>query len=507
LLTQTSCIAATFQQIAHDRLGALGSLTVATTAHAIDHNSNWPFMTLSWFQQRALTTRSLSGALMVTFNPYVTADKKAAWDNYSFNSSDTYWHAQGLAYERQLHYENYKLKFVRTITCLTVVAFYSRFLTFLSSSRCLLQDPAKVTQRVTPDPNLILDGLANHIWTLDANGDSIIDPSKGPFIPSWETSPVFIRTQVNRNLLTDPNAAKPSNTSFSTASVVFGGFEFAPNDLGTGTEPPETKLYTTLLSISKKRIFPYTTSPLTRIYLPVFDSFVEATKKPVALMSALIRWESYFVNVLPSQIRGVNMVLNNQCGAVYTFKITGTEPDPVGLGDLHDTKFEHMARQASFADVASVDDGSPTGIKLNHDVCTYEMTAYPNQLMLDDFRTSLPALITFAVALVFIFTFSMFIIYDRLVERRQNLVLQRAEQTTAIVQSLFPKSVADKLMMHSTDNDILASKNQKLNKFLGGDEQGKSCIADLFPECTVLFSDISGKKGVVVSFSICENQH
>jgi hypothetical protein len=48
--------------------------------------------------------------------------------------------------------------------------------------------------------------------------------------------------------------------------VVFGGFEFAPNDLGTGTEPPETKLYTTLLSIANKRTFPYITSPLTRVY-------------------------------------------------------------------------------------------------------------------------------------------------------------------------------------------------------------------------------------------------
>jgi hypothetical protein len=141
-----------------------------------------------------------------------------------------------------------------------------------------------------------------------------------------------------------------------------------------------------------------------------------------------------------------------------------------------------------------VDDGSQAGIKLNHDTCTtYEMTSYPNQLMLDDFRTSLPALVTFAVAMVFLFTFTMFIVYDRLVERRQNLVLQRAEQTYAIVQSLFPKGVADKLIQESKDNDPLSSKNQRLNKFLSGDDQGVKTIADLFPECTVLFADISGK--------------
>ncbi|GKY96214.1 hypothetical protein MPSEU_000581300 [Mayamaea pseudoterrestris] len=459
---------ATFQQIAQSRLGALSSLTVAMTAHALDHENEWPEMSLSWFQHRALTTRALSGALLVTTNPLVSSGERDEWEAYSFTSEDAGWHEEGLDYEKLLHYDKFGVNF----------------------------DLKDVKQRVSPDPNLILDGLANHIFTLNDEGDAIIDPSKGPYLPTWQTSPVFIRTLVNRNLLSDPDAARYANATVATGTVVIGGFEFAGDDYGQSDATPETKLYTTLLSISKRRPFPYITSPLTRFYLPVFDSFDQATKRPVALMSALIRWESYFVNVLPQQIRGINMVLESTCSAVdgdiYTFKITGTEPDPVGLGDLHETKFDHYARMATMADVSSVDDGSPTGIPLNQDECTFKMTSYPSQVMLDDYRTSLPALITFAVAMVFAFTFIMFVVYDRLVERRQNLVLQRAEQTTAIVQSLFPKSVADKLMQQSPDSDILSSKNQKLNKFLGGDEQGKSCIADLFPECTVLFADISG---------------
>ena len=77
------------------------------------------------------------------------------------------------------------------------------------------------------------------------------------------------------------------------------------------------------------------------------------------------------------------------------------------------------------------------------------------------------------------------------VERRQQLVLQRAEQTTAIVQSLFPKAVADKIM-NQDESQFLSSKNQRLKTFLNGEEQEKKCIADLFPACTVLFCDISG---------------
>ena len=78
-----------------------------------------------------------------------------------------------------------------------------------------------------------------------------------------------------------------------------------------------------------------------------------------------------------------------------------------------------------------------------------------------------------------------------MVERRQNLVLRRAEQTTAIVQSLFPKAVADKII-NQDYNELLSSKNQRLKTFLNGDEQGKTCIADLFPACTVMFCDIVG---------------
>ena len=354
-------------------------------------------------------------------------------------------------------------------------------------SVCFLSDE-RVLRR-----NLVLPFSHRSLSYPEEKINAVIEPSDGPYIPSWQTSPVFIRTLVNRNLLTDPESEVSSNVSFTTASVVFGGFEFAPDDNGTANVPQQTQFYTALLSIQKKRPFPYRTSPVTRIFLPIFDSFNETSKTPVGLVSALIRWESYFVHVVPPELRGINMVINNDCGDVYTFKITEGEPDPVGLGDLHDTTFDRLARMATFDDINTVDDGSPHGLPLNHENCSYHMTSYPNQDMLDDYQTNLPALITLAVACCFAFTFILFVFYDRLVERRQTLVLQRAEQTTAIVQSLFPKGVAEKLMQHHQDMDILTSKNQKLNKFLGGDDQVQSCIADLFPACSVMFADISGQ--------------
>ena len=52
----------------------------------------------------------------------------------------------------------------------------------------------------------------------------------------------------------------------------------------------------------------------------------------------------------------------------------------------------------------------------------------------------------YAYPRTYIFAISVFIAYDRLVERRKNLVLTKALQSTAIVTSLFPQNIAERLM-------------------------------------------------------------
>jgi class 3 adenylate cyclase len=92
----------------------------------------------------------------------------------------------------------------------------------------------------------------------------------------------------------------------------------------------------------------------------------------------------------------------------------------------------------------------------------------------------------------------MFVAYDRLVERRQKIVLKKAKQSSAIVSSLFPKNVRDRLMK---ENEVdkkrnFLAPNHRLKNFLGGDtetqDEAAHAIADLFPHCTVLFADIVG---------------
>jgi len=118
-----------------------------------------------------------------------------------------------------------------------------------------------------------------------------------------------------------------------------------------------------------------------------------------------------------------------------------------------------------------------------------------------------------AVAGVVLIAIVMFFVYDHLVEARQTVVLHKALQSTAIVSSLFPKTVRDRLLNtelnKGTENDAktLSALRARVRheKMIGPMSQTDEVtddtvihgddgqvIADLFPNCTVLFADIAG---------------
>ncbi len=71
-----------FEAITSQRISALSSLAVAAIAHGVDHIGNWPFVTVSFFQQRAFTARSNSGVLQVGIHSFVTEDQRDKWEKY-----------------------------------------------------------------------------------------------------------------------------------------------------------------------------------------------------------------------------------------------------------------------------------------------------------------------------------------------------------------------------------------------------------------------------------------
>ena len=101
----------------------------------------------------------------------------------------------------------------------------------------------------------------------------------------------------------------------------------------------------------------------------------------------------------------------------------------------------------------------------------------------------------------------LFIIFDNLVGKHQAKMLQATKQSDAIVRSLFPDAVADRLYEEARLRDegkanAFESKNRQIRNFMktptlpseenSENVMGSDPIAELFPNTTVLFADFVG---------------
>lgn len=457
-----------FEDIIRQKLGAVGSLALSLTAYAKAQNLTWPFVTMDHaFEQRAAGARTLSNALHMSLLPIVYQEDREAWETYSVKHPQ--WYQEGFAKQKELEESGFQSAVNN------------------AGSRRNLQD-----QNINFNV-----GFASRIFQFTEYYDIIADPTNGPYVPVWQSAPVTSLDAVNLNLISFPADKTGLERVMETGSVAFSGLNIAPPG-NTSSSDLLTAWYASLLSTFAGEPVEYTGDPLCTLYFPIFDEYDEDKERNlVAFMNLNLVWASYFTNILPSNTIGVIVVLDNECHGSFTYEINGAEASTIGLGDLHDPKYDHLERKASFNDLESVADGSEQGLKIDK-VCPYFVRIYPSQKMNDEHTTKLPLAITFSVAMVFVFTAVMFIIYDRLVERRQRLVVATAQQSSAIVDSLFPGTIRERLMKQSVEGINYLSPNNRIKSFLnngqeieeGGMSEDGDVIADLFPFTTVCFADV-----------------
>ncbi|CAB9517624.1 Receptor-type guanylate cyclase gcy [Seminavis robusta] len=455
----------TFIDIVNTKLGAVSAMGVAIIAHGVDHEKSWPFVTLSSFQQRASTARKQSGALYVHINPMVEDIEKGAWEEFVV-SEDADWVQQGLDYQKDVGLLGFEPE----------MDGYENLHLFNGSDTWPIWR-RDYMRRVVPE-----------------------DAGTGPFMPTWQTSPVFHEGRdVNENLL-QSSSRQGLNDSFYSESVVIGQFITSePGDVHSSN--PLTAWLSLMLSAAQNEPVEYAGDPFSQIFFPIFDSFRD-NRKSVAVMGAWIHWMSYFQYLLPASLDGIYVVLHDSCSHSFTYEINGEAVRPVGRGDLHDTRFNKMKRSASFDAVQNIGDGTKHGLPLNKELCMISIDVYPSNVFYKTYNTPAPIIMTVAVSMIFMFTACMFVFYNRLVEWRQALVMHKAAQTNRIVSGLFPENVRERLMKQTPGMTVMRegcldmSQSRRLSGFLGGVEELEMAeappIADLFPHCTVLFADIAG---------------
>ena len=245
-----------------------------------------------------------------------------------------------------------------------------------------------------------------------------------------------------------------------------------------------------------------------QLVYPVFDKF-DSGRQVVGTLAMLIFWFVMIENILPEDVVGVVVVFENGLGQVATYRIDGARSTFLGQEDLHDSSYDDWAVQVDVADYlasrASPETQSPTLAKLDDSFNNYKVTIYPSDDMKNTHVSNDPVFYAIVMASVFVFCALVFIAYDLLVERRQRMVLNRAVQSTAVVSSLFPKNVRDRLMEeHKQEKSNqpkswskTASTDRDLRNFLESSaemnmEASGKPIADHFDESTILFGDLVG---------------
>ena len=114
--------------------------------------------------------------------------------------------------------------------------------------------------------------------------------------------------------------------------------------------------------------------------------------------------------------------------------------------------------------------------------------------------TSTPIIFATVVAGTFIMVFIIFFVYNFMVIKRNEMMIANAAKSNAIVTSIVPDHLRDRLLKHQEEEKEAKAKGVTLKAFLntqhapGNMERTRTTpLADLFLECTVCFADIVGR--------------
>ena len=379
-------------------LSAVAGLSTAATTDGLSDEAEWPFVTMPRFHERAANVRFTSGAMLLSMAPLVHHDLVEVWDEY-VQGEDSAWIDESTS----------------------------------------LQGPTFQGEENMAKSVVDASRKVDLLHYFDDQGAAIRENLWSEmYLPTWQMSPVLKTGEINENLFRRANVSG-KKAAISAGYGAFGEY-FALTPGGIRSDMKDTAQIAAIRSFQEGREYNHSGSPISNLYLPIFSNFNETNRRPVALLKATLHMRGYFRDVLPDNIQGIDVILTNSCSGPFTFRLNGKTAKTVGQGDLHEAKFEDKKlRKSAALGTATFNDGTAGGISLHSDSCHFSVDVYPSQIFYDSHITSTPILITCSIAGVFLFAIGMFLFYDRLVENRQALVLQKATQSTAIVSSLFPK--------------------------------------------------------------------
>lgn len=338
-------------------------------------------------------------------------------------------------------------------------------------------------QQVVDENNIVPDigSFVPFIFTALPNGTVGVDPGPGPYAPFWQIAPaVPIPGLFNYNPLSHPLQKELFMTPIEQKKAVLS----PSSDESQTSHSARKTVLNLMLNRWKDGGNDYEEGPISSLLIPITNRLAKNSTRSVgAILLGYVYWQVYFVGILPEGTVGVIVVLKNTCDQAFTYQIDGPTVSYLGAGDLHDPSFDELAINTKWADLlgGTVEDTAAA--------CNYRISVYPSETFKEEFITDGPLLFAIILSAVFVFTSVVFLTYDCLVQRRHRVINDSAVKTNAVVKSLFPDKVRDRL-----DNVYADDRGQEMSRRFSldtiEDVRDSDPIADLYPQCTVLFTDM-----------------
>lgn len=264
----------------------------------------------------------------------------------------------------------------------------------------------------------------------------------------------------------------------------------------------------------------YDNHPSSWHYTPIYrDARDPENSDIVALVSTLVGWDTAYRRLLPETIRNIIVVSENTCNQTWTYEVSGPKPTFLGDGDFHDDTYDSMKVEVDLSESSNERYLSQPGHCLYKVVgtprsffpflwlnsfCRLLQSIYPSREFHETYLSNSPIVFTSVIALTFVLTIVLFLLYDWWVHQRNQLIVTNAAKSNAIVTSMFPGDLRDKIMElrdKERGNDRKGTGRSPVQILRGLENRNTDAvsvlddsepIASLYLETTVLFADIVG---------------
>ncbi|CAB9499677.1 Receptor-type guanylate cyclase gcy [Seminavis robusta] len=445
-------------------LGPADALIVNTLAYAKTANLSFPFVTLPLYGLQATKLLRISKGFQIHMSFEVREDQKEEWEQYAES------HLKAI--DEALDIEEGDPDWYGPV--------------YRDYGRCEIYSWGGVPKEA---PNNITN----------------------TYIPNWHEFPVSSGSSnisggcpYNFDQYNLPDVLQAILYMKKTQKAVIGNF---PNVNFDVSDPAQAQIKAIMDAGIQQLLPPGTDArePFTQVAIPIFDSvdsvYVDTSEPQrfLGFMALSIMFRDLIEGLLPPDSNGIYLVLEQSCGVPFTYKLDGHKATYIGVGHQHEEEYSHMMQEHDLAGLivathSETRDSTYTGIPLSTEFCPNTIKIYPSAQMEANFTSSSPIIMGSITAAIFLLTSLTFATYDCLVSRRQRLVKEKAMESGAIVESLFPEDVRNRLYQENRQRQTM---EQQISRFeattpSGHFQRNTNQIAQVYHNTTIFFGDLAG---------------